>query len=324
MQVLLLFLFWACVERANALESPNFVLINADDLGYADIGPFGSTGNATPNLDRMADEGRRLTSHYAAPVCSPSRASLMTGCYPKRALPIPHVLFPVASAGMNPDEITLAELLKTKGYHTACIGKWHLGDQAGMLPNDQGFDRSFGLPYSNDMGLAEDGAKSDFGAEPKPVVHKAGEPADDETGVKGSRQPPLPLLRDGRVVERIRQDGQESLTRRYTDEAVRFIRESGGEPFFLYLAHTAVHFPLYPSAKFRGKSKNGLLGDWVEEVDWSVGEIFKVLWDSGLDSNTLVVFTSDNGGTPRSSNAPLRGFKASTWEGGVRVPTIVR
>ena len=307
-----------------AAESPDFVVINIDDLGYADIGPFGAQGTSTPNLDRMAQEGRRLTSHYAAPVCSPSRASLLTGCYPKRVLPIPHVLFPVARVGLNAAEVTIAEMLKAKGYRSACIGKWHLGDQPGFLPNDQGFDESFGIPYSNDMGLAEDGAKSDFGVEAKPGKPKAGEAILEETGIRADRQPPLPLLRNGRVIERVRQDGQESLTRRYTEEAVKFIQASREQPFFLYLAHSAVHFPLYPSAEFRGRSKNGLLGDWVEEIDWTVGEILKALVDAGLDSRTLVIFTSDNGGTQRSSNAPLRGFKASTWEGGVRVPTIAR
>lgn len=148
---------------ALAADRPNFIIINIDDLGYADIGPFGSKTNTTPNLDRMAAEGRKLTSHYAAPVCSPSRASLMTGCYPKRALPIPHVLFPAAEVGLSTDEVTIADLLKTKGYATACVGKWHLGDQPGMLPTDQGFDYYFGIPYSNDMGTVEDGAKSNPG-----------------------------------------------------------------------------------------------------------------------------------------------------------------
>ena len=171
---------------AAADPKPNFIVINIDDLGYADIGPFGSKLNRTPNLDRMAKEGRKLTSFYAAPVCSPSRAALMTGCYAKRALPIPHVLFPANDIGLHPDEVTVAEVLKQAGYATAIVGKWHLGDQPEFLPNRQGFDLHFGLPYSNDMGPAEDGVKSDLGKPlPKP---------------KGNAQPPLPLLRNGTVV----------------------------------------------------------------------------------------------------------------------------
>jgi len=286
---------------------PNFVVINIDDLGYADIGPFGSKINRTPRLDAMAKEGRKLTSFYAAPVCSPSRASLMTGCYPKRCLPIPHVLFPASDTGLSPNEITVAEVLKEAGYGTAIVGKWHLGDQPEFLPNKQGFDLHFGLPYSNDMGPAEDGVKSDLGKPlPKP---------------KGG-QPPLPLLRNGTVVKRVLPDDQQSLVEIYTQEATDFIAKNKAKPFFLYLAHNAVHFPIYPGKQFAGKSPHGIFSDWVEEVDWSVGKIFDALKAQGLDKNTLVIFTSDNGGTQRSSNAPLRGFKASTWEGGVRVPTI--
>ncbi|MBU6300512.1 MAG: sulfatase [Verrucomicrobia bacterium] len=318
-------LAWGWGQVSSASTVPNFVIIHVDDLGYADIGPFGSKLNATPNLDRMAGEGRCLTNHYAAPVCSPSRASLLTGCYPKRVLPIPHVLFPAAAVGLHPGEVTIAELLKGKGYRTACVGKWHLGDQPGLLPTDQGFDSFFGLPYSNDMGPREDGAKSDFGSEPKPPKAQSNPGGKgDETGLRGDDQPPLPLMRNGTVIERVGREGQASLTRRYTEEAVRFLKEAGDSPFFLYLAHTAVHFPLYPGEGFLGRSKNGLLGDWVEEVDWSTGRIFQALGELGLDARTLVIFTSDNGGTTRSSNAPLRGFKASTWEGGIRVPTIVR
>lgn len=287
---------------------PNFVVINIDDMGYADIGPFGSTINRTPNLDRMAKEGRRLTSFYAAPVCSPSRASLMTGSYPKRSLPIPHVLFPCDGLGLSPKEVTVAEVLKEAGYATAIIGKWHLGDQPEFLPNNQGFDLHFGLPYSNDMGPAEDGAKSDLG-KPLPTA-------------KVKRQPPLPLLRNGKVVKRVRPDDQQSLVEIYTDEAVKFITEKKDTPFFLYLPHNAVHFPIYPGKKWAGRSPHGIYSDWVEEVDWSVGRILDTLKSLGLAERTLVIFTSDNGGTPRAVNKPLRGNKGSTWEGGIRVPTI--
>ena len=302
---------------------PNFIVINIDDLGYADIGPFGSTLNRTPNLDRMAAEGMKLKCHYAAPVCSPSRSALMTGCYPKRVLPIPGVLFPGAAVGLNPQEQTVAEVLKAVGYSTMCIGKWHLGDQPEFLPFSQGFDRYFGLPYSNDMGTAAEGSKSSLG-EPLPQVKEA--PGNDEpvaeTGITGNRQPPLPLLRDHTVIERVGPEGQQSIVARYTAQALKFINKSKDKPFFLYLPHTAVHFPHYPGKAFHTKSKNGVYGDWIEEVDWSVGHVLDTLRELKLDTKTLVIFTSDNGGTPRAVNAPLRGFKGSTWEGGMRVPTI--
>ena len=294
---------------APAASKPNFIVINIDDLGYADIGPFGSTLNRTPNLDRMAKEGRKLTSFYAAPVCSPSRASLMTGCYPKRALPIPHVLFPGNAVGLAPAEITVAEILKTNGYTTSIIGKWHLGDQPELLPTRQGFNEWLGLPYSNDMGPAADGVKSDLG-KPLPPANKQND------------QPPLPLMRNGRVVKRVLPDDQQSLVEMYTTEATAFITRNQERPFFLYLAHNAVHFPIYPGKKWAGKSPNGIYSDWVEEMDWSVGRVLDTLRETRLAERTLVIFTSDNGGTPRGVNLPLRGHKASTWEGGVRVCTI--
>ena len=311
---------------AIAAEAPNFVIINIDDLGYADIGPFGSTLNRTPNLDRMAKEGRMLTSHYAAPVCSPSRSSLMTGCYPKRVLPIPGVLFPAASVGLNPEEVTIAEVLKSKGYATACVGKWHLGDQPEFLPTAQGFDSYFGIPYSNDMGTPEEGSKNDLGTPlPKRNAEQVkNQPAvdNDPTGLKGMNQPPLPLLRNNKLFEGVSAAQHQTLTQRYTEEALKFLHDNKGEKFFLYLPHSAIHFPLYPGKEFHTKSANGLIGDWIEEVDWSVGQVLDTLRELKLDSNTLVIFTSDNGGTPRSVNKPLRGFKGSTWEGGMRVPTI--
>jgi arylsulfatase A len=293
-----------------AAGKPNFIIISIDDLGYADIGPFGSTLNRTPHLDRMAKEGRKLTSFYAAPVCSPSRASLMTGAYPKRALPIPHVLFPEGPTGLSPDEVTVAEVLKPSGYATAIIGKWHLGDQPEFLPNAQGFDLHFGLPYSNDMGPVSDGVRSDLG---KPIPTAKG---------NGKGQPPLPLLRNGKVVKRVLPDDQQSLVEIYTDEAVKFISDHKSSPFFLYLPHNAVHFPIYPGKKWAGKSPNGIYSDWCEEVDWSTGRILDTLRENHLADNTLVIFTSDNGGTPRGLNTPLRGHKGSTTEGGMRVPTI--
>jgi arylsulfatase A len=309
-------------------RKPNFIIINIDDLGYADIGPFGSN-NATPHLDRMAKEGMKLTSHYAAPVCSPSRAALMTGCYPKRSLPIPHVLFPAAHVGLSPNEVTIAEVLKEAGYTTACIGKWHLGDQKPFLPTSQGFDSYYGIPYSNDMGPSAEGAKSNPD-KPLPVPNpnkpkaNANATADaDGTGVRNP-QPPLPLVENDKAIARLRAEDQFQFTKNYTERAVKFIREHQEKPFFLYLPHSAVHFPLYPSKEYMGKSPNGLLGDWAQEVDWSVGRVLDTLRELKLDANTLVIFTSDNGGSiPHgSNNKPLRGSKASTWEGGIRVCTI--
>jgi arylsulfatase A-like enzyme len=191
------------------------------------------------------------------------------------------------------------KLLKKQGYATLCVGKWHLGDQPPFLPTRHGFDHYFGLPYSNDMGGP---------IRPKP---------DDK-----DKRPPLPLLRDEAVIETVTPEGQGKLTERYTDEATKFIMEHKDKPFFLYLAHTAVHNPHHPGAAFKGKSKNGIYGDWVEEVDWSVGRVLDTLRDLKLDEKTLVLFTSDNGGTPAGNNGPLRGFKASTFEGGMREPTI--
>jgi len=313
-------------SHATFAQKPNIIVINIDDLGYADIGPFGST-NKTPNLDRMAKEGRRLTSHYAAPVCSPSRAALMTGSYAKRALPIPHVLFPAGEVGLHPDEVTVAELLKNSGYATACIGKWHLGDQRGFLPTDQGFDTYFGIPYSNDMGPAADGSKSSLG-EPFPQTTPTkiveAKKQTDEFGIRGFAQPPLPLLENHKVVGRVNAKEQAEVTRLYTERAVEFIRTHKEKTFFLYLPHTAVHFPHYPSEGFKDKSPNGLYGDWVEEIDWSVGQVLDTVHELNLQSKTLVIFTSDNGGPVNQGahNGPLRGAKGQTFEGGIRTCTM--
>lgn len=324
--LLLASLSLAVAAFAADAPRPNLIIINIDDLGYAEIGPFGGR-NKTPELDRMAREGRKLTSHYAAPVCTPSRASLMTGSYAKRALPIPGVLFPAGAAGLNPAERTIAEVLKDAGYTTAMIGKWHLGDQRAFLPTNQGFETYFGLPYSNDMGPVADGIKSNRGAAlPNPkgdaAKKKAAQPG--EAGIVGNVQPPLPLVENDKVVDRIRVTEHIQLTRRYTERAVAFVKEKRAKPFFLYFAHNAVHFPLYPRDEFMGKSGNGLLGDWVQEVDWSVGQVLAALREAKLDQKTLVIFTSDNGGPLQQGaiNTPLRGGKASTFEGGMRVCTL--
>ena len=277
-------------------DKPNFVVILIDDMGYGDIGPFGSKLNRTPNLERMAAEGMRLTSFYCAPLCSASRAQMMTGCYAKR-VGISDVLFPVKGTGLSANEKTIADHLKPLGYATMCIGKWHLGDQPEFLPTRHGFDHYFGLPYSNNM---------------------------DGSGKKAAAKnamPPLPLLRDEKVIEA--PAIQEQLTGRYTDEAVKFITANKDRPFFLYLPHTAVHAPLHPGGAFKGKSQNGDYGDWIEEMDWSTGRVLDTLRELHLDKNTLVIFTSDNGGVAKvASNSPLRGFKGSTWEGGQRESTI--
>ncbi len=277
---------------------PNFVIIFIDDMGYGDIGPFGSTINRTPHLDQMAAEGMKLTSFYAAPVCTPSRAALMTGSYPIRnGLQTGSwhpVLMPGDTQGIHADEITVAEVLKQQGYATGIIGKWHLGDQPAFLPNQHGFDYHFGLPYSNDM---------------SPFLPR-----------NSRNHPPLALIRNGEVIREVPED-QSFLTGSYTEEAVTFIEQHQKEPFFLYLPHSMVHVPLFAGDDFRGKSGNGILGDAIEELDWSVGQVLGKLRDLGLAENTLVLFTSDNG-PARGSAGPLRGRKGDTWEGGMREPTI--
>lgn len=297
--------FLTFVSPSHSAETkPNFIFILVDDLGYGDIGSFGSAENRTPNLDRMAREGMKLTSFYAAPVCTPSRAQILTGCYAKR-VSLPRVLGPVAPIGLSSNEHCIAELLKQQGYATIAIGKWHVGDQPDYLPTRHGFDQYFGLPYSNDMdGQAANRAKP-----------------------RGERHPPLPLVQNEQVIETVTPDGQNRLTERYTDLAVKFIRDHKSSPFFLYLPHTAVHKPLHPGDRFRGKSPYGIYHDWVEEVDWSVGQVLDTLRELGLADNTLVFFSSDNGPwmrqTVKDGNAgPLRGAKGSTYEGGVREPTL--
>ncbi len=279
---------------------PNVVIIFIDDMGYGDIGPFGATLQKTPQLDRLAREGMKLTHFYAAPVCSVSRAQLLTGCYGPR-ISVPGVYWPGDKKGLNPAEHTIAERMKEHGYATMCVGKWHVGDQAEFLPTRQGFDHYFGIPYSNDM---------------QRKAAKSGESV-------------VPLLRDEAVAELLTDTAQSRIVELYTDEAVGFIRRSKDKPFLLYLAHTAVHTPIVPGAAFAGKSANGRFGDWVEEVDWSTGRILDTLHELELDERTLVIFTSDNGpwlskGSDGGSAAPLRGGKGSTWEGGVRVPTLAR
>ncbi len=279
---------------------PNIILINCDDMGYGDLGCYGSRVNRTPHIDRMAEEGVRFTSFYmVSSVCSASRAGMLTGCYPPR-VGIDWVLFPGDSCGLHPDEITIARLLKDAGYRTKLVGKWHCGDQPEFLPTNHGFDEYFGIPYSNDMGMQ---ARKD-----------------------GSRNanPPLPLMRNGEVAQE--QPDQAALTERYVDECLRFLDQCGDAPFFLYLAHMYVHTPLFVPEHLMEASENGRYGAAMAAVDWAAGAIMHALKKRGLDENTLVIFTSDNGGTgsKRASNAPLRGTKGTCWEGGQRVPCIMR
>ncbi|HSO76155.1 MAG TPA: sulfatase [Blastocatellia bacterium] len=273
-----------------AARQPNILFIYADDMGYGDVGCFGAKAIRTPNLDRMAHEGLKLTSFYVtSPVCTPSRAALLTGRYAARMgeaqMRLANVLFPTDKTGLPQTETTVARALKQRGYATACIGKWHLGHLAPHRAIDHGFDYYFGIPYSNDM-------------RPTPIVRN------DETIEEPARQ--------------------ESLTLRYTQEAVRFIERSKERPFFLYLAHNMPHIPLFASARFRGKSAGGLYGDVIEELDFHVGELLASLKRLGLDRDTIVFFASDNGPWYQGSPGSLRGRKGSTYEGGVRVPGIVR
>ncbi|WP_158850738.1 sulfatase [Algibacter sp. L1A34] len=299
---------------------PNVIIFFTDDQGYQDVGVFGSPLIKTPNLDKMAAEGIKFTDFYAASsVCSPSRAALLTGSYPPR-VGVPDVFWPNLPGGLSNKEMTIADMLKTEGYATACIGKWHLGDEEQYLPTSQGFDSYYGIPFSNDMSVNPKSKVS------KDIVFREGMTIDSLRQVKwrGRR---VPLLEQNEVIEY--PVDQSSITQRYTEKAVEFITENKDKPFFLYLAQTMPHVPLYASPKFKGKSARGLYGDAVEEIDWSMGTILETLKSLGLDENTLVVFTSDNGpwdlkDKQGGSALPLRGFKSQTLEGGMRVPMIAQ
>ena len=301
-------------------KSPNIILIFTDDQGYQDVGCFGSPKIRTPHLDKMALEGMRFTSFYSAnSVCSPSRAALLTGCYPTR-VNIPGVLFPRHDIGLNPDEITIAEVLKTQGYATACIGKWHLGHHQKFLPTRQGFDSYFGIPYSNDMTIDPEMELADD------VVLREGM-TPEKIKIDKPRKNWVPLMRNEQVAEY--PCDQSTLTQRYTREAIQFMETNKDQPFFLYMPHTMPHIPLAASEKFLGKSPRGFYGDTIEEIDWSVGQILATLQRLKLDKNTLVIYTSDNGpwnlkNGHGGSASPLRGFKFQTYEGGMRVPCIMR
>ncbi|BAN00912.1 sulfatase family protein [Ilumatobacter coccineus] len=297
-------------------NQPNVVLINCDDLGYGDLGCYGSTLNKTPAIDGLAADGLRFDSFYtASPVCSPARGALLTGCYPPRIgfgrFEGVSVLFPGMGLGLAPEEYSLASLLSDAGYRTQAVGKWHCGDQPDFQPTNHGFDHYFGLPYSNDMGIQA-------GGEPPTMPELA----------------PLPLIADGQVIEQ--QPDLAALTGRYVDEALKFMRVSDERPFFLYLAHMYVHLPIYVEERFAEQSSNGVYGAAVESIDWATAVILAELEAQGIVDDTIVIFTSDNGSlgdnpppwgegeSLGASNGALRGAKTTTWEGGQRVPGIVR
>ena len=300
---------------------PNVILINCDDLGYGDLGCYGSPVHDTPALDKMAAEGIRLTDFYmASPVCSPSRGAMLTGCYPARIgfddFDGIHVLFPGMGVGLNPSEVTIARLLKDVGYATMMVGKWHCGDQPEFLPTNHGFDHWLGLPYSNDMGIQPGGLTEQERAD---IEEKMG------ITLPPPHKVPLPLMLDDDVIEA--QPDQASLTARYLQESIRFIREPRDEPFFLYFAHMYVHLPIYVQPRFAEESRNGPYGAAVRCIDWAADVLFHELAALGIDDNTIVIFTSDNGALARpgeGSNLPLRANKGTTWEGGQRVPCIIR
>jgi arylsulfatase A-like enzyme len=319
LQLLFVLFFFAVLPKVGAAEQPNFVIIFTDDQGYGDLSCFGGRHVSTPRIDQMAAEGSRLTSFYvAAPVCTPSRAALMTGCYPKRIDMASGSKFGVLLAGdpkgLNPDEITIAEVLKDAGYKTGMFGKWHLGDQPEFLPKKQGFDEYFGIPYSHDIHPFHPAEKWNF--------------------------PPLALLDQEEVIEM--DPDADYLTKRFTERAVAFIEKNQDDPFFVYLPHPIPHKPLHVSPPFMEgvseeiseklkeedgridyKTRDKLFRQAINEIDWSVGRILDTLKANGLDENTLVIFTSDNG--PAIGQAgPLKGRKGSTNEGGMREPTVVR
>lgn len=288
---------------------PNFLLINCDDMGYGDLGCYGSQINRSPHVDDLARHGVLFTDFYAAsPVCSPSRGALMTGCYPNRigfsSFHGKAVLMPGHDIGLNPAEATLPKLLKGAGYQTMLIGKWHCGDQPEFLPTRHGFDHYYGLPYSNDMGRQR----------------RTWAPVEEVD----KDFPPLPLLEDEEVVQE--QPDQRGLIERYVERGIRFMRGAKGRPFFLCLAPLQVHLPLYAPERFVAESENGDFGACVAAADWALGALVQELKRLGQFENTLIIFTSDNGsrGDHGASNGVLRGAKCSTWEGGQRVPCVMR
>ena len=311
-----LILFLAFFKLSAQIKShPNFIVIFCDDLGYGDIGSFGHPIIQTPNIDRMVSEGQKWTQFYVAdPVCTPSRAALLTGRYPIRngmTSSKRHVFFPDSPNGLPHKELTVAEVLKPQGYKSAAVGKWHLGHLPEFLPQNQGFDYYYGIPYSNDM----DSDKWD----------EYLEKTEDPDYFSKTEFFNVPLIENTNVIER--PADQTTITKRYTQKAIQFIEQNKSKPFFLYLAHSMPHIPLFVSKEFRGRSKSSLYVDVIEEIDWSVGQVIETLEKNQLDKNTIVIFTSDNGPwlrfkTHGGSAGPLRAGKGTTFEGGQRVPTV--
>ena len=311
--LLLLLAVWSCVSLSakTGTNPPNVVVIFMDDMAYADIGPFGAKAYPTPHLDRMAKEGRKFTDFYVTQaVCSASRAGLLTGCYNVR-VGILGALGPKSTHGLNPKEITLAELCKQRGYATACFGKWHLGHHKKFLPLQHGFDEYFGIPYSNDMWPYHPGVRH------LPMAERL------------KKWPHLPLIEGNKIINpTVTGKDQEQITTQLTERSVQFIEKNKDKPFFLYVPHPMVHVPLYVSDKFKGKSKAGLFGDVMMEIDWSVGQILETLRKHQLDKNTLVIFTSDNGpwlsyGDHAGSAGPLREGKGTMFDGGCRESALM-
>ncbi len=301
-------------DERSKTDKPNFIVIFTDDMGYGDIGVFGHPTIKTPNLDRMAYEGQKWTQFYvAASVCTPSRAGLLTGRLPIRsgmASDRRRVLFPDSNGGLPPGEITIARILRENGYRTAMSGKWHLGHKSPFLPTDHGFETYFGIPYSNDMDR---------------VLETRGVSQITLAEEENFEAYNVPLMRDDQIIER--PADQRTITKRYTEEAVERIREFKDEPFFVYLAHSLPHIPLFRSEEFKEVSLAGFYGDVIEEIDWSVGRILETLEEEGIAENTMVIFTSDNGHwhifeTHGGFGGLLRGAKGGTFEGGMRVPTL--
>ncbi len=304
---------------------PNFIVIFADDMGYGDLGCYGAAGYQTPALDQMAREGMRFTDFStSSSVCTPSRAGMLTGRFAQRWGHDGKVYWPYSNNGMPASEITIAELLKTKGYQTALVGKWHLGHRGEHHPTEQGFDLYYGIPYSNDMWQDPRTPLSDN------VVFNGGLTRENYLDAAGAKKKKyrdnVPLMLGTEVIEW--PVDQSTLTKRYTEKAQAFIKANKEQPFFLYLAHAMPHTPLFASENFAGRTERGLFGDVIEELDWSVGEILKTLKENGLDKNTLVIFTSDNGPWLSKKElagtaGPLRDGKFSAYEGGCRVPCII-
>ena len=317
-----LFVSAGCTTAAQAdLRPPNVIIIFTDDQGYNDLGCFGSKIIKTPHLDRLAEEGRRFTSFYvAANVCSPSRAALLTGCYPKRVGMEKHVIFPSHNHGLHTDEVTIADLLKSAGYATACVGKWHLGHRKPFLPTSQGFDSYYGIPYSNDMNHPDNKDKPPYWSV------KASDQLwiDQKSAVTKWK---TPLMQDEKIIE-LPVD-QQTITRRYTDKSIAFVKANKDKPFFLYLPHSMPHVPLYVPDDVYDKDPQKAYTITIEHIDAEVGRLLQTIKDLGLDKKTYIIFTTDNGPWIRFKNhggsaLPLRDGKGTTYEGGHRVPFIVK